>query len=62
MQLSSAIFEETIDGLPDQAALTEGTSTDRHQALLDAADVTIDRLLSDDPVEFLNRCRQAGGE
>jgi hypothetical protein len=62
MQPSSAIIEETIDVLPDQATLTEETSTDRHQELLDAANAAIDRFLSDDPVEFLNRCKQAGGE
>jgi hypothetical protein len=62
MERSSTVFEETIDVLPDQATLTKGTSPDRHQALLDAADAAIDRFLSDDPVEFLNRCRQAGGE
>ena len=30
MELLSAEFEETLDVLPDQAALTKGTSPDRH--------------------------------
>lgn len=63
MAALNALFEEPIEIVPDYSDTSDkDTPSDRHLALLTAANAAIDRTLSRDPVTFLNRHKQARGE
>jgi hypothetical protein len=64
MAVSNLLFDEPNDIVPDYSDTgdNEQSPSDQHPALLAAANSSIERTLSRDPMTFLNRHKQAGGE